>query len=331
MPIENVFRQFVALDGLLTRESFSIEIKEQPLTLVTTDPDLLLKLLHEYGKETFGKPAWNGLSNAVKGELRRPFIIQEVVLKSDNLLHQLLYGATAHLIGAIMQFETALWLGLDHSLRAETVFMMGYDGKERIVFQRGTGLIYANAFGRFPETEVSQSDIEIAAQRLKVLPDWTLVETYEVKPHPIALHGFTRLERVWFLLHLARLQYILPFRIANYVVCLESLLSDTHNEIRHQLAERAAFLTGRTPAKRKTLYRRMQGAYDVRSATIHGSGHTNDEKTYCSLSKSCDDTLRRIMAVNDQSQLVHEWLFSERKSESDKKKFREHINKLLFT
>lgn len=52
---------------------------------------------------------------------------------------------------------------------------------------------------------------------------------------------------------------------------LEALISTTSQEITHILAERIALLTETTPLKRKEVYDKIKGLYNIRSKITHGS------------------------------------------------------------
>ncbi len=51
---------------------------------------------------------------------------------------------------------------------------------------------------------------------------------------------------------------------------LETLFADVRSELSRRLAQRCAFLNGRDPEERKTIFHRLEDLYDRRSRLVHG-------------------------------------------------------------
>lgn len=67
---------------------------------------------------------------------------------------------------------------------------------------------------------------------------------------------------------MARSDY--PLAIADFVSCMEALVSPGATELRHRLAELIALITERNPEKRKDVYLKCRDLYDKRSLVVHG-------------------------------------------------------------
>ena len=67
-----------------------------------------------------------------------------------------------------------------------------------------------------------------------------------------------------------------------YIAALETLFSKDGSELSHKVAERVAFYLGGIKNEKMYTYRKVKGAYDVRSKYIHGSKldkkHSTTEK-----------------------------------------------------
>ena len=87
---------------------------------------------------------------------------------------------------------------------------------------------------------------------------------------------FTRIERAFMFLAMARSFQFLPYRIAFYMPVFESLFATESESVNFKVPFRIAnYLGGDRKAKKETL-KEIQKAYDVRSRYIHGDRINKD-------------------------------------------------------
>lgn len=72
---------------------------------------------------------------------------------------------------------------------------------------------------------------------------------------------------------MARSDY--PLAIADFVSCMEALISPDVTELRHQLSELVALITERNPIRRRDAYLKCKDLYDKRSRVVHGGSLKN--------------------------------------------------------
>lgn len=117
-----------------------------------------------------------------------------------------------------------------------------------------------------------------------------------VTPKSVPVTEFDRFARALWFLKLARDTNRFPIKVAQYCTCLEVLFSTSPSELKYRLAERLAFFLGETPEQKIIIVDAMGTAYDIRSATVHGSPLSKKLAGKArQASLACDDLLRRSL------------------------------------
>jgi hypothetical protein len=142
-------------------------------------------------------------------------------------------------------FSHSAWLKRDNCLGMyDAVVVITDEGEgKRTRFDPRTTFTYFNAQGSWSESVFTRDELEWTA-------DATIRLMNELDNIPQSLFQDSkntallkrRKNRVWHLIHTARQEHLLPYRIVHYVTALERLLSRDNAELSHKIAERGALL-----------------------------------------------------------------------------------------
>jgi hypothetical protein len=106
----------------------------------------------------------------------------------------------------------------------------------------------------------------------------------------------TRIERAFNFLLLARRTSQLPLKISFYICIYETLFyGSTNGEISHQIAERVALYSSNTRVFRKSIYKQIKEAYNIRSTYFHGNSFKGFKKDLGEISYYLDNLTRTIL------------------------------------
>lgn len=108
-----------------------------------------------------------------------------------------------------------------------------------------------------------------------------------------------RIDRALFLLGLARINYLLPSRIASYIQVLECLFSTDKSEATQKISERAAFYGGNSSQEKQEIYDIVRIGYSIRSDFFHGNEigkKFSKNDTLAEISLKLDNILRRTLS-----------------------------------
>ena len=117
------------------------------------------------------------------------------------------------------------------------------------------------------------------------------------------LFVFTRIQRSFLLLNIARTNSFLPLKIGFYVNALECLLITTESELSFRLQLYLANFIGEDKNEKEYIMSIVKQAYDVRSKLFHGGIIKQKTDNYLSdLSQNIDNLLRK--AINKSTSMV---------------------------
>lgn len=190
----------------------------------------------------------------------------------------------------------ALWVVKDNSANTELGFIeVDCRAPLSVISSNARAIMLTNCRGETGACQVSRSEFETARGYLGRLEGEQLnpfsLEEDEVLGRRSAVD---RISRAWYFLQAARASTSIPERITYYCVCLETLVSTDTAGLSHKVAERVAWLVGKSKDDRMELYRILKRAYSLRSQTVHGSSASFTGRELPELSEKCDDILRRI-------------------------------------
>jgi hypothetical protein len=107
--------------------------------------------------------------------------------------------------------------------------------------------------------------------------------------------NFTRIQRAFILLNIARTNYFLPMKIAFYINVLECLLLDVDAELSLRLRLYTSILLGKNKEEKLDIMSIVNKAYTVRSKFFHGSTIPLTQEKLELLSFQLDDVTRRVL------------------------------------
>lgn len=189
---------------------------------------------------------------------------------------------------------TALWLVKDNAVNLDTGFLMVEQASflPRVDSSRRTAEFSDSAGGKdtrtFTRPELSEA-VSLLSQWLSPMPE------DDASPDLDLFTNAPRVQRAFYFLQASRAQDRLPHKIAFYCTCLETLFSTDDQELRHQVAERAARFLGTNSTERQHIYQQVKDAYDIRSSVVHGdvlSKKFRKAETIQHYSVVCDEYLR---------------------------------------
>ena len=206
----------------------------------------------------------------------------------------------------------ALWLVKDNSVNFHRCAGSGTLATGRLIPWRGTLISYFfDASGEQHTTSISLDELRQARTYLRQLSEMALhlSSTTSDRGGVLLVKGH-RLVRAQFFLMSARLHAILPLRIAQYVACLEALVSTDQSELKHRLCERIALFLASSGEEQERIYDGVSLAYSVRSAVVHGDRVKHEPLRLSDISRDCDDIIRalfrKILGDAELSQLFDE-------------------------
>lgn len=176
----------------------------------------------------------------------------------------------ARYVGTYMR---QLWLVKDCSPMLEQAYLLGNDMRGRTVHANRVMDQPTCSDGCCRPTIFSEGELTGARTLARQLPPElgqteSESEDWWRSSDTVAERGSTRLGRCLGMIETARRSYDLGLKVAQYCTALEALLATGTSELRHQLAERLAWL--HQPSERIAVYRRTQALYDLRSRVLHG-------------------------------------------------------------
>lgn len=214
-------------------------------------------------------------------------------------------------LAACQNFLTKLWLVKDNAIISDIGWMAAQIDGETIVNSNSWSSIYSKADGSASYTTFSRSDL-IDAIRFPFISE----SLNAGSPVPTLIAGSSdtritklgseteRVERFMYFVDAARSTRDLPIKIANYCSGLEALVSSSHNELTHQVAERVASLLKPRGSERIELYRSVKTAYAFRSKAVHGASFKEKEhEKLVSSSRAIDEVCRELLLryLSDES------------------------------
>lgn len=223
---------------------------------------------------------------------------------SDYPLEDSSCEAQMNLLNARLQIAITLcnllWLLKDNSVNfGQGVLQYPYErsGSPSRISTNSWIAKYHTADGELKVTKFTKAELRKAISMHRSLYGSMASDNISVGLTPGTAGRIDRLSRAFFFLQGARAMRDLPQKVANYCICFEALVSTSHTEIIHQVAERVAILIGEDSADALEIYRNIKKAYDTRSKLLHGAELRPNQDQYKTQSINCDNYLRRLLYV----------------------------------
>lgn len=202
-----------------------------------------------------------------------------------------------------------LWLARDCAANAELGFLISPSGKltDDIVSSNSISLFFTVSDGT--TGEVTPFTREELRQARGVTHYFHPDVSPDPRDTPEDANAF-RFSRAMFSIEAARVTSHLPVKIANYCTAFESLFAYETGELTHRLAERLARFLGNNLEERRTIYREVKSAYEVRSRAVHGARPETRHDKLAPISRACDQLLRRALRKIIDTESLHALFFT---------------------
>ena len=202
----------------------------------------------------------------------------------------------------IQWLTNKFWAIRDNSIYVRDGFLFVY--KERIadgyVFKADLSAINSKASTRIEPVTFSKDEIEELAKDMDVI-SIEEVRKGEVNYRNVTQSQYYKSAKIgrkmlaWvYVLH-ARMINALTIKVLMYITAMEALVSTSTAELSHQVAERVAWLIGKSPEERKSIYNEIKKGYGVRSKAAHGEPLKGTEEETAALLVNLDNYMRELL------------------------------------
>jgi hypothetical protein len=205
----------------------------------------------------------------------------------------------------IEQFSIAFWSIKDCSVSGYSGAMWVHGSALDTTLSIPVGEILYNSNGEIAITHFTEEEILRTAKLL----EWLGIQPVTELPNMTkSLAGWDRANRAVHLLNSARRERLLSYRIAGYMICLESLFTRDSTELAHKVSERCAVLFGNNKSERTQIYDILKRAYGIRSKCVHGQESRIADSSASEISTFCDELIRKSFSMSGEKP-THEFLF----------------------
>jgi hypothetical protein len=195
-----------------------------------------------------------------------------------------------------------LWLIKDNAVDPDAGWMNVTISPGPIINNNRWSSTYSKADGSSEPTEFSKEEISEAAALPLRAEDASIgkaVPLYRAGVSDDFLtklsHGSLRVQRFLYFVNGARTSRDLAIKIAMYCSGLEAMVSSSHTELTHQVAERVAVLLYPRGQERLECYRQVKTAYGFRSKAVHGASfREKDHGKLVAASTKIDQVCREV-------------------------------------
>lgn len=181
-------------------------------------------------------------------------------------------GCLVNTLVHLQMFYHSLWLVKDNAIHSELTYLVYDDEKHIGVHSNLWTSFYTDSQGKLENVIFTIDEIRLAIKLYPVILELNNRET-PLSNVSIKLSSKTsRLSRALYFVQAARTSADIGTKISLYCSVLESIFSVSNTELKHRLSETVAFFLEQEIDCRKTIYKTLQNAYDIRSAVVHGDG-----------------------------------------------------------
>ncbi|MFE4571020.1 hypothetical protein [Paenibacillus chitinolyticus] len=199
-------------------------------------------------------------------------------------------------------FLTDLWQVKDNGIYIRDGFLIAYDNQieDGRTFKASLTETFSTSSGTRDLITFSKNEIQKAVQTFEPFILEELSEENFGGKNPSFNHfyknkGPQRMHKANYFTLAARNNIAPPMKILMYCTALECLFSTAKTEINHRIAERVAFMLGRSVEEKKDLFTFIKKAYDLRSTIVHGSSLKGNEEYIAQISIRLDEILRQFL------------------------------------
>jgi hypothetical protein len=211
----------------------------------------------------------------------------------------------------LQMFYHALWLVKDNAIHCELAYLIYEDEKQRGIHSNLWTSFYTDSLGKLEDITFTIDEIKTAIALYQIVLKINRQDTPIVNSAIKLTSKTSRLSRAFYFVHSARTAVDIGTKISLYCSVLESIFSVSNTELKHRLSETVAFFLETTVSGKKTVYKSLQNAYDIRSAVVHGDGIQlkflkNEAKLLLETVKETDDIIRKCLRKIFDDQKLYE-------------------------
>ena len=211
-------------------------------------------------------------------------------------------GLLIQRLAEVRSWLMGLWLIKDNGVDPDVGWMAVAHEGDSILNNNHWTAAYSKADGSAGPTTFSKEEISKASTfpiAPENLSEGRAVPLYvagasEQKVTKLS-HGSLRVQRFLYFVDGARGTRDVAIKIANYCSGLEAMVSTSHTELTHQVAERVAVLLHPSGSNRLETFRKIKEAYGMRSKAVHGAVfREKDQAQLKKLSVEIDQISREV-------------------------------------
>jgi hypothetical protein len=223
-----------------------------------------------------------------------------------------------------------LWLVKDNSVQFELAHLIYENEISKTVHSNFWNSSYSLSTGIREATQFQKEEISKTNELFKLVLVIHINSNEKVNDNVLLTSTVSRLNRAFYFLRAARTTREIGTKVSLYCSVLESLFSVSTTELKHRLSETVAFFLSKDFENRKSTYKTIQNAYDIRSSVIHGDGIQSKflkegAKILKETAVGTDDILRKCFLKILESEELYQ-LFTEK----SKTEISEYFQNLIF-
>lgn len=200
----------------------------------------------------------------------------------------------------LQMFYHALWLVKDNAIHCELAHLIYEDREHRAIHSNLWASFYTDSLGKLEDVIFTVDEIKTAISFFQIILEINKQNTPLTNDAIKLTYKTSRLSRALYFVHSARTAVDIGTKISLYCSVLESIFSVSNAELKHRLSETVAFFLESDIIGKKTVYKKLQNAYDIRSAVVHGDGIQskflkNEAKLLLETVTDIDEIIRRCL------------------------------------
>lgn len=269
---------------------------------------------------------------AEKNRMIAPFLTQIGTLERDFLINSdvsLIYEKStveveehAHLgeranglvvakLAKIQNWLNQIWIVKDHAINHDVGFQVFLLPDESQVTSNTWEASFSKSDGSNEDTPLNFKEIE-AIRKLDLKSEYG-DDVGPLELHRPGYHGNrttklddtgARIQRFLYFTTGARASQDIAIKVALYSSAMEALVSSSHSEIIHQVAERTAIILSENIDQRLQAYRSVKRAYAMRSKAVHGAAFSSKSlpkliESSVALDQICRELAEKIFIDSD--------------------------------
>lgn len=200
----------------------------------------------------------------------------------------------------IQQFLRATWLLEDNCINHETGFLQVMLDEQTAVYHSNflAYVVETSEGSKAHQTELTRDQLRTVRHFFRDHQNLASHNEMFLEPERFQPYGKVgRLDRCLYFVASARGEVFLPFRIASFCSCLETLFLRDNEELKHRLCERVALFLETDSAARLRTYEAMGRCYNIRSKLVHGLDIKESIEQIRELSVMIDEFVRKAILL----------------------------------